>query len=89
MNVRDTLYQGDKLTCQTKYAYVKGQKSRGLNTKPCHKPYTFDLKVKVQGRIRIMNVLDTSSHGDRPMCQLWYANVLATCNRSYKPDMKT
>ena len=22
-----------------------------------------------------MNVLDTSSHGDRPICQIWYANV--------------
>ena len=26
MNARDTLYHGDKLTCQTKYDYVKGQK---------------------------------------------------------------
>ena len=24
-----------------------------------------------------MNVLDTSSHGDRPMCQIWYVNVKA------------
>ena len=34
-----------------------------------------------------MNVLDTSSHGDRPMCQLWYANIKT--NRSYRLDMKT
>ena len=34
-----------------------------------------------------MNVLDTSSLGDRPMCQIWYANVKA--NRSYRLDMKT
>ena len=82
INVRDTLYHGDTLTCQTKYDYVKGQKSLVLNTKSCHKPYKFDLEVKGQGRIRVMNVLDTSSHGDRPMCQLWYANVKA--NRSYR-----
>ena len=82
MNVRDTSYHGDTLTCQTKYDFVKGQKSWGLNTKPCHKPYKFDLEVKGQCRIRIMNVLDTSSHGDRAMCQIWYANVKA--NRSHR-----
>ena len=69
-----------------KYDYVKGQKSLVLNTKQCHKPYKFDLEVKVQGCIRIINVLDTSSHGDRPICQIWYANVKA--NRSYRLDMK-
>ena len=87
INVRDTLYHGDTLTCQTKYDYVKGQKSLVLNTKPFHKPYKIDLEVKVQGCIRIMNVLDTSSHGDRPICQIWYANVKA--NRSYRAYMKT
>ena len=50
-----------------------------MNTKSCQKPYKFDLKVKGQHHIRIMNVLDTSSHCDRPMCQIWYANV-----KSYK-----
>ena len=35
----------------------------------------------------IMNVLETSSHGDRPMCQIGYANVKG--NRSYRSDMKT
>ena len=81
-NVHNMLSHGDTLTCQTKYNYVKGQKSWELNTKPCHKPYKFDFKVNVEGRkcIRIMNVLDTSSHGDRPMCQIWFANVKA--NRS-------
>ena len=34
-----------------------------------------------------MNVLDTSSNGDRPICQIWYANVKA--NRSYRSYMKT
>ena len=27
MNVRDTSYHGDTFTCQTKYNFVKGQKS--------------------------------------------------------------
>ena len=33
INVCDTFYHGDTLTCQTKYDYVKGQKSLVLNTK--------------------------------------------------------
>ena len=37
----------------------------------CQKPYKFDLEVKVKGRIWIMNVRYTSSHGDTPMCQIW------------------
>ena len=69
-----TELMNDTLTCQTMYDYVKGQKHWGLNTKPCHKHNKFDLEVKVQRRIRIMNVLDTLSHGDRHMCQIWYAN---------------
>ena len=43
--------------------------------KTCQKPYKFDLEVKVQGRIWIMNVRDTSSHGDTPMCKIWLTNV--------------
>ena len=77
--------------CQTWYSLtlmtVKGQKRWGLNTIACHKPYKFDLVVKGQGRIRIMNVLDISSHDDWPMCQIWYADVKT--NRSYRSDMKT
>ena len=46
------------------------------------KPYKFDLKVKVQGRIWIMNVRDTSSRGD--ICQIWLADVKP--KRSYGPD---
>ena len=60
-------------------------KSWGLNTKPCHKPYKFDFEVKGLHRIRIMNVLHTSFHSDRPMCQIWYVNVKA--NRSHSSDM--
>ena len=29
----------------------------------------------MQGSIWIINVGDTSSHGDTPMCQIWKANV--------------
>ena len=46
------------------------KKRYGPDTKTCQKPYKFDLEVKVQGRIWIMNVRDTSSHGDTTMCQI-------------------
>ena len=49
--------------------------SNGPATKTCQKPYKFDLKVKVQGCIWIMNVRDTLSHGNTPMSQIWLANV--------------
>ena len=49
--------------------------------------YKFDLEVKGQRRIRILNVLDTSYHGERPMCQLWF--VIVKTNRSYRSDMNT
>ena len=39
--------------------------------KHVQKPYKFDLEVKVQGCTWIMNVHDTSSYGDTPMCQIW------------------
>ena len=38
MNVRDTWYHGKTLMCQTKYDYVKGQKSWDLNTNPLNLP---------------------------------------------------
>ena len=52
------------------------KKRYGPDTKRCQKPYKFDLEVKVQGRMWIMNVRDTSSHGDTPMCQIWYMTKL-------------
>ena len=76
-----------KVLCQIWYEFVKGQKSCGPNTKLCQKPYKFDLEVKGQHCIRIMNVCHTSFHGDRSMCQIWYANVKE--NRSYGLDTKT
>ena len=47
------------------------KKSYGPDTKTGQKLYKFDLEVKVQGRIWIMNVHDTSSYGDAPMYQIW------------------
>ena len=35
------------------------------------KAYKFDLEVKGQRRIMIMDVPDTSSHGDAPTFQIW------------------
>ena len=64
---------------------------------PEHKAYRFDLEIKGQCRVRIMNVRDTSSHGDRPMCQIWYDNVKQTevtgrtgrhGNKTYEGDLK-
>ena len=70
--------------CQIWYANVKANRIYGLDKKTQLKPIKFDLEVKGQGRIGIMNVRDTSSHGDRPMCKNRYANVKA--NRIYGPD---
>ena len=86
-NVCDTSSNEDTPMCQIWQANVNPKESYGPDTKTCQKPYKFYLKVKVQGRIRIMNVLVTSSHGDTPMCQIWLANVKA--NRSNRSDMKT
>ena len=47
----------------------------GQDTMPCQNPSKFDLEVKVQCRIGIMNVRDTSSNGDTLICQIWEANV--------------
>ena len=35
------------------------------------KAYKLDLEVKGQHRIQNMNVCVVSSHGDRPMCQIY------------------
>ena len=59
---------GDTPMCQILYANVKANRSYGSDTKTCQNPYKFDLEVKGQRRIGIMNVRDTSFHGDTPMC---------------------
>ena len=51
------------------------------------KAYKFDLEVKGQHQIGNMNLCVTFSHGDRPMCQIWLANVKS--KNSYGPDTKT
>ena len=43
-----------------KFCLCQTKKSCGPNTKTCQKPYKFDLEVKVQVRIGIMNVLSYS-----------------------------
>ena len=43
--------------------------------KTCQKPYKFDGEVKGQRPIGIMNVHNTSSHDDTPMCQICLAYV--------------
>ena len=64
MDECDTSYNGVTLMCQIQYDYVKGQKSYCLNTKLCQKPY------EGQRRIGIMYIHNTSSYGDRHMCQI-------------------
>ena len=44
----------------------KDKKSCRPNTKPCHKPYKFDLEAKGQHHIRTMNVRNTVFYGNRP-----------------------
>ena len=46
------------------------------------KPYKFDHEVNFQGRYWIMNVRDTSFHGDTPMCQIW---LVCQTQNSYGP----
>ena len=46
-----------------------------------------DPEVKGQRRKEIVNVYDTSSHDNWPMCQIRYTNVEA--NKSYMSDRKT
>ena len=71
MNVRDTLLIVIHPCAKYGKPMSNQKKSYGLDTKTCQKPYKFYSKVKVQGRSWIMNVRNTSSHGDTPMCQIW------------------
>ena len=53
-----------------KYGYPMSMKKiYGPDTEHVENPYKFDLEVKFQGRILIMNVRDTYSYGDTLMCQ--------------------
>ena len=71
MNARDTSPHGDTTLCQIWLANFKPIRSYEPNTKTCQKLYKFDPEVKGQRLIVIINVRDTSSHGDIPMCQIW------------------
>ena len=66
MNVCDTLYHGDTLTCQTKYNYVKGKIAMALTQSYIINPINLTLRSKVN--IKVMNAHNTSSHGDRLIC---------------------
>ena len=55
---------GDTLICQIWNDYVKGEKSCDPNMKTFQKPYKFDLKVKGQHLIGIINFRNTASYGD-------------------------
>ena len=63
----------------------KANGNYGSDTKPCgKKPYKFDLESKGKDHIGFMNIRDTLSHGNTPMCQVLHANVKA--KRSHGPD---
>ena len=57
------------------YANVKSKNSYGPETKTCQIPCKLDIEVKGQRRIGFMNLCNTSSHSDTPMCQTWSANA--------------
>ena len=59
--------------CAQEIWYADGKAKRVTEMKTCQKPYKFNLKVRVF--IWIMDVRDTLSKGDTPMCQIWYAHV--------------
>ena len=61
------------------------------------KAYKFDQEVKGRHWIGNMNVRVTSSHGDRPVWQIWQANVKSknssrpnteTCQKPFKIDLE-
>ena len=47
MNVCNTLSNGDILEFQMLFGYDEEQIRCGSHTKPCQKPYIFDLRLKV------------------------------------------
>ena len=59
----------------------------GRTRKDVKNPVNFNLEVKGQRRIGIMNVRDTSSHCDTPMCQngQLMSNQKKITDRTQKP----
>ena len=51
---------------------------------PGHETDIFYLEVKGQGHTEVINIRDTSSHSDTPICQIWYAYLKE--QSSYGPD---
>lgn len=49
----------------------QSMQSNWSDKKTCQKLYKFDPEVKCQCHIEIMNVHNTFSQYDRPMCQIW------------------
>ena len=74
MNVRHTLYHGD--TLPNILWLCNGRKVVTKKTKPCHQPYKL-MSRSHSTSYHDLNVHDTFSHGDRPMCRIWYANIKA------------
>ena len=70
--------------CQIWYANVKAKEKNTGQTRRHVKNYKFDLEVKYQRCIRTMNVRDTLSHCDTPMCQIWLQ-----CLRQKKDNART
>ena len=56
MNVRGKTSHGERSMYQIWFANVKANRSYGLDTKTCQKPYKFDLEVEGQCRTGIKNV---------------------------------
>ena len=70
MNVCYTSSHVDRPMCQIWYANFKANRL-WVGHEDTTKISKFDLEIKGQCRIGIMNVRNTSSHGDRRMRQIW------------------
>ena len=72
--------------CQTSYANFQSKRKLWVGHEAMRKkPINLTLRAKVlKDHIGFMNIRDTLSHGNTPMCQVWHANVKA--KRSHGPD---
>ena len=66
-NEGDTSSHDKRPMCQIWLTNVKSKKKYWPDTNTCQNPHKFDLEGIGVRLIGIMNVRDTSSHGDRPM----------------------
>ena len=75
MNVHNMLSHDDTCTpmCKTWYMYAYVKEQDNLAQKQIlGENINFDIKVKSQGHIEVMNACDTLSHSDTLICQIWY-----------------